>query len=110
MLFRSKISGILVVKMFLAKNGDILINELAPRPHNSGHQSIEGNITSQFAQHLRAIFNLPLGETQCRTNAVMINLLGESDFQGLAQYVGLEKVLEKEGVYFNLYGKKYTKQ
>jgi len=104
-----QIVGLLAVEMFLTKDGEILVNELAPRPHNSGHQSIEGNITSQFAQHLRAIFNLPLGNTQCRTNAVMINLLGESDFQGLARYVGLEKALEKDGVYIHLYGKKYTK-
>src|SRR5690606_27307573 len=91
-----KIVGLLAVEMFLTKDGEILVNELAPRPHNSGHQSIEGNITSQFAQHLRAIFNLPLGETACTTNAVMINLLGEADFQGLARYMGIEKALEME--------------
>src|SRR3546814_18692036 len=95
--------------MFLTKNGDILINELAPRPHNSGHQSIEGNITSQFAQHLRAIFNLPLGNTEIRTNAVMINLLGEPEYNGLAIYEGIEDTLKHEGVYIHLYGKKFTK-
>lgn len=104
-----QIIGILAVEMFLTKDGRILVNELAPRPHNSGHQSIEGNTTSQFAQHLRAIFNLPLGDTECKTNAVMINLLGEPGFEGLARYVGLEKVLEMKGVYIHLYGKKYTK-
>lgn len=104
-----QIIGLLAVEMFLTREGEILVNELAPRPHNSGHQSIEGNITSQFAQHLRAIFNMPLGDTQGTSNAIMINLLGEPEFQGLARYVGLEKVLEKEGVYIHLYGKKYTK-
>jgi len=104
-----QIIGILAVEMFLTRDGEILVNELAPRPHNSGHQSIEGNITSQFAQHLRAIFNMPLGDTKGISNAIMINLLGEAGFQGLARYVGLEKVLEKKGVYIHLYGKKYTK-
>jgi len=104
-----KIVGLLAVEMFLTKEGEILVNELAPRPHNSGHQSIEGNITSQFGQHLRAIFNLPLGDTESKTNAVMINLLGEPEFQGLARYIGLEKALEMKGVYIHLYGKKYTK-
>ena len=104
-----QIIGILAVEMFLTRDGEILVNELAPRPHNSGHQSIEGNITSQFAQHLRAIFNMPLGDTKGISNAIMINLLGEAGFQGLARYVGLEKILEKKGVYIHLYGKKYTK-
>lgn len=104
-----QIVGLLAVEMFLTKDGEILVNELAPRPHNSGHHSIEGNITSQFAQHLRSIFNLPLGNTAIKNNAVMINLLGEPDFQGLARYTGLEKVLEMDGVYVHLYGKKYTK-
>ncbi|WP_118196125.1 5-(carboxyamino)imidazole ribonucleotide synthase [Albibacterium indicum] len=104
-----QIVGLLAVEMFLTKEGELLVNELAPRPHNSGHHSIEGNITSQFAQHLRAIFNLPLGSTDVLTNAVMINLLGEPDFQGLARYTGLEKILKMEGVYVHLYGKKYTK-
>jgi 5-(carboxyamino)imidazole ribonucleotide synthase len=104
-----QIVGLLAVEMFLTRDGEILVNELAPRPHNSGHQSIEGNVTSQFAQHLRAIFNMPLGDTRGISNAIMINLLGEPEFQGLARYVGLEKVLEKKGVYIHLYGKKYTK-
>jgi 5-(carboxyamino)imidazole ribonucleotide synthase len=101
--------GILAVEMFLTKDGQLLINELAPRPHNSGHQSIEGNVTSQFAQHLRAIFNLPLGDTTCRHHAVMINLLGEEGHDGLAYYKGIEEVLAMPGVYVHLYGKKYTK-
>lgn len=104
-----QIVGLLAVEMFLTKDGEILVNELAPRPHNSGHHTIEGNITSQFAQHLRAIFNLPLGATTARTNAVMINLLGEPRYEGLANYEGVEDVLAVEGVFVHLYGKKYTK-
>lgn len=103
------IVGILAVEMFLTPDHQILVNELAPRPHNSGHQTIEGNYTSQFEQHLRAIFNLPLGDTRSITNAIMVNLLGEKGHEGIAEYKGLEKVLEKDGVYVHLYGKKYTK-
>jgi 5-(carboxyamino)imidazole ribonucleotide synthase len=103
------IVGLLAVEMFLTPDHQILVNELAPRPHNSGHQTIEGNYTSQFEQHLRAIFNLPLGDTRCITNAVMVNLLGEKGFEGIAKYEGLENILSKDGVYVHLYGKKYTK-
>lgn len=104
-----QIVGLLAVEMFLTDSGEILVNELAPRPHNSGHHTIEGNYTSQFAQHLRAIFNLPLGSTEAISNAVMINLLGEPEYEGLAQYEGVEEVLAMQGVYIHLYGKKYTK-
>ena len=104
-----KITGLLAVEMFLTKSGEILVNEVAPRPHNSGHQSIEGNFTSQFEQHLRAIFNLPLGDTRCMSNAVMINLLGEAGYEGLADYEGLTEILKLDGVYVHLYGKKFTK-
>ncbi|NGF54980.1 5-(carboxyamino)imidazole ribonucleotide synthase [Parapedobacter sp. SGR-10] len=104
-----QIVGLLAVEMFLTKEGEILVNELAPRPHNSGHHTIEGNYTSQFGQHLRAIFNLPLGNTEARANAVMINLLGEDGYEGLAKYEGVEEVLGLDGVYVHLYGKKYTK-
>jgi len=103
------ITGILAVEMFVTKDGEILVNELAPRPHNSGHQTIEGNYVSQFEQHLRAIFNLPLGDTRSINNAVMINLLGEKGHDGLAKYEGLEKIMAIDGVYVHLYGKKYTK-
>ena len=104
-----KIVGILAVEMFLTKDHQILVNEVAPRPHNSGHQTIEGNYTSQFEQHLRAIFNLPLGDTKSIANAIMINLLGESGYEGIAEYEGLEEILKIEGVYVHLYGKKFTK-
>ncbi len=103
------ITGILAVEMFVTRNGDILVNELAPRPHNSGHQTIEGNYVSQFDQHLRAIFNLPLGDTRTLANSVMVNLLGEKGHDGVAKYAGLEKVMSVDGVYIHLYGKKYTK-
>lgn len=103
------ITGILAVEMFVTKDGNILVNELAPRPHNSGHQTIEGNYVSQFEQHLRSIFNLPLGDTRSINNAVMINLLGEKGHDGLAKYDGLEKIMAIDGVYVHLYGKKYTK-
>jgi 5-(carboxyamino)imidazole ribonucleotide synthase len=103
------ITGLLAVEMFITRNGDILVNELAPRPHNSGHQTIEGNYVSQFGQHLRSIFNLPLGDTRSVSNAVMINLLGEKGHEGVARYQGMEKIMALEGVYIHLYGKKYTK-
>jgi len=104
-----KITGLLAVEMFLTKTGTILVNELAPRPHNSGHHTIEGNFVSQFEQHLRAIFNLPLGDIRPVSNAVMINLLGEPGYEGPAVYEGLNDILKMDGVYVHLYGKKFTK-
>jgi 5-(carboxyamino)imidazole ribonucleotide synthase len=104
-----KIVGLLAVEMFLTKDGQILVNELAPRPHNSGHQSIEGNVVSQFEQHLRAIFNQPLGDTACLNNAIMVNILGEAGYEGPAVYQGIEKILKCPGVYVHLYGKALTK-
>ncbi|QEM04387.1 5-(carboxyamino)imidazole ribonucleotide synthase [Mucilaginibacter rubeus] len=104
-----KIVGLLAVEMFLDKQGRILVNELAPRPHNSGHQTIEGNVVSQFEQHLRAIFNQPLGDTSCLNNAIMVNVLGEAGYEGPAIYQGIEKVLKVPGVYIHLYGKALTK-
>jgi 5-(carboxyamino)imidazole ribonucleotide synthase len=101
--------GLLAVEMFLTKDGRILVNEMAPRPHNSGHQTIEGNLCSQFEQHLRAIFNQPLANTDAKYVSVMINVLGEEGHTGDAQYEGLEKILELDGVYVHLYGKKTTK-
>ena len=101
--------GLLAVEMFLTRDGEILVNEVAPRPHNSGHQTIEGNITSQYEQHLRSIFNLPLGDTSSRAKAAMVNLLGEEGHTGPAFYQGLEKVSAISGVHVHLYGKKLTK-
>ncbi|MGI4729226.1 MAG: 5-(carboxyamino)imidazole ribonucleotide synthase [Janthinobacterium lividum] len=103
------IVGLLAVEMFLDKQGNILVNELAPRPHNSGHQTIEGNVVSQFEQHLRAIFNQPLGDTSCLNNAVMVNILGEEGHEGPAIYNCLEDVLKLDGAYVHLYNKALTK-
>lgn len=101
--------GLLAVEMFVTKEGEILVNEIAPRPHNSGHQTIEANITSQYEQHLRAILNLPLGNTDLTNPSAMVNLLGEPGYNGLAQYSGLEDILKLKGVHVHLYGKKFTK-
>ena len=106
---RLGIVGLLAVEMFLDKNGQLLVNEIAPRPHNSGHHTIEACYTSQFEQHLRAITGLPLGSTKLIMPAVMINLLGEKDHSGLASYKGLNEALLIEGVYPHIYGKKETK-
>jgi 5-(carboxyamino)imidazole ribonucleotide synthase len=103
------IVGLLAVEMFVTKEGDVLVNESAPRPHNSGHQTIEANVTSQYQQHLRAILGLPLGDASCRTGSAMVNLLGEEGYAGNARYDGLEKVLALPGVYVHLYGKKVTR-
>lgn len=104
-----KMVGILAVEMFVTRSGGILVNELAPRPHNSGHQTIEGNTTSQYEQHLRAILNLPLGDTSLVHPSAMVNLLGEEGHRGEARYLGMEGVLNIPGVYVHLYGKKVTK-
>lgn len=103
------IVGLLAVEMFLTKGGQVLINEVAPRPHNSGHHTIRANFTSQFEQHWRAILNLPLGDTTAYTPAAMVNLLGEEGHTGLAHYKGMEEVLATQGVFPFLYGKKITK-
>jgi 5-(carboxyamino)imidazole ribonucleotide synthase len=101
--------GLLAVELFLTKEGEILVNEIAPRPHNSGHQTIEGNITSQYEQHLRSILNLPLGSTDIVEASVMLNLLGEKGYTGKVYYKGLEEVLKMKGVKPHIYGKAITK-
>ncbi len=101
--------GVLAVEMFVTKSAEVLVNEIAPRPHNSGHQTIEANVTSQFEQHLRAILNLPLGDTSCLYPSAMVNLLGEAGYTGPACYSGIEEVLTMSGVYVHLYGKMITK-
>ena len=101
--------GILAVELFLCENGEILVNEIAPRPHNSGHHTIECNITSQFEQHLRSILNMPLGATEMIQCGVMINLLGSEGFNGKAIYEGLFDVTAIDGVHVHIYGKKLTK-
>lgn len=101
--------GLLAVEFFITTKGEILVNEVAPRPHNSGHHTIESIITSQFEQHLRAILNLPLGSTQIKLPSVMINILGEKGYEGPVYYEGLSECLAIEGVKIHLYGKKITK-
>ncbi|MFK8037103.1 MAG: 5-(carboxyamino)imidazole ribonucleotide synthase [Crocinitomicaceae bacterium] len=101
--------GILAVELFLTKEGELLVNEIAPRPHNSGHHTIEGNFTSQFEQHLRAILNLPLGCTDIVIPSVMINVLGEKRFTGKVKYHGMQAVLSMPGVTPHIYGKSDTK-
>lgn len=101
--------GLLAVELFLTKEGEVLINEVAPRPHNSGHQTIEGNDTSQYEQHLRAILGLPLGSTRTLSPSAMVNLLGEEGYSGDVVYEGLEEALKLPGVHVHFYGKKKTK-
>jgi 5-(carboxyamino)imidazole ribonucleotide synthase len=101
--------GVLAVEMFLTKDGEVLINEIAPRPHNSGHQTIRGNESSQYEQHLRAITGLPLGSTKSNGFSGMLNLLGAEGFSGPAKYEGLAEIMAIPGVYPFLYGKKVTK-
>lgn len=101
--------GLLAVEFFVLKDGSVLVNEMAPRTHNSGHHTIECNYTSQFEQHYRAVMNFPLGSTQLTTPGVMINLLGEKGFTGTPRYQGMEEVITKEGVFVHLYGKTETK-
>ena len=104
-----EIVGLLAVEMFVTKTGEVLVNEVAPRPHNSGHQTIKANYTSQFEQHLRAILNLPLGSPAISKQSAMVNILGEEGYSGIAIYEGIEEVLRIEGAYIHLYGKKFTK-
>lgn len=106
---KAEMTGLLAVEMFVTKDHQILVNEIAPRPHNSGHQTIEGNVTSQYAQHLRAVLDLPAGNTDIVRPAVMINLLGEDGYSGEAKYDGIEDVLSMKGTYIHLYGKKATR-
>ncbi len=104
-----KMVGLLAVEMFLTADGALVVNELAPRPHNSGHHTIEANYVSQYEQHLRAVLNMHLGSTRARSNAVMVNLLGEQEFDGPARYDGIDLIADMEGVYIHLYGKKTTR-
>lgn len=101
--------GLLAVELFLTKDGQLLVNEIAPRPHNSGHHTIECNFTSQFEQQLRAITNQSLGNTDIILPGVMVNLLGAEGYEGNAVYEGMNKYMGEKGVYFHVYGKSTTK-
>jgi len=101
--------GLLAVEMFQTKDDDILINEVAPRPHNSGHHTIEASYTSQFEQHLRAILNLPLGKTDSKVGGIMVNLVGAEDYTGNVVYKNIENIMSMDGVTPHIYGKKQTR-
>jgi 5-(carboxyamino)imidazole ribonucleotide synthase len=101
--------GLLAVEMFQTQDDEILINEVAPRPHNSGHHTIESSYTSQFEQHLRAILNLPLGKTDSKVGGIMVNLVGAEGYSGDVVYQHIEDIMKMEGVTPHIYGKKQTR-
>ena len=101
--------GLLAVEMFQTADDEILVNEVAPRPHNSGHYSIEASYTSQFENHLRAILNLPLGNTDSKVAGIMVNLVGEEGFSGQVVYENIEKIMAIDGVTPHIYGKRETR-
>src|SRR3546814_12464905 len=99
----------LAVERFATRDGKLLVNELAPRPHNRGHHTIGACVTSQYEQHLRAILNLPLGSTRLRSADVMMNLIGAPGYTGDARYKGLQEIAAIEGIHVHLDRKKKTK-
>ncbi|WP_396154654.1 5-(carboxyamino)imidazole ribonucleotide synthase [Flavobacterium macrobrachii] len=101
--------GLLAVEMFQTEDDEILVNEVAPRPHNSGHYSIEASYTSQFENHLRAILDLPLGNTNSKVAGIMVNLVGEEGFSGQVVYENIEKIMAINGVTPHIYGKRETR-
>ena len=101
--------GLLAVEMFQTEDDEILVNEVAPRPHNSGHYSIEASYTSQFENHLRAILNLPLGNTDSKVAGIMVNLVGEEGYSGQVVYENIEKIMAINGVTPHIYGKRETR-
>lgn len=101
--------GLLAVEMFQTMDDEILINEVAPRPHNSGHYSIEASYTNQFEQHLRAILDLPLGNTESKVGGIMVNLVGKENYEGPVVYKNIDKILKLPGVTPHIYGKKFTR-
>ncbi|MDG3580849.1 5-(carboxyamino)imidazole ribonucleotide synthase [Galbibacter pacificus] len=101
--------GLLAVEMFQTQNDEILVNEVAPRPHNSGHYSIEASYTNQFEQHIRAILGLPLGATESKVAGIMVNLVGAEDYTGPVVYKNIEKIMDMEGVTPHIYGKRETR-
>ena len=101
--------GLLAVELFQTIDDEIIVNEVAPRTHNSGHYSIEASYTSQFEQHLRSILNLPLGNTDSKVAGIMVNLVGEVGFFGEVVYENMEEILKMDGVTPHIYGKKQTR-
>ena len=104
-----QVVGLLAVELFLTAEGEVLVNEVAPRPHNSGHYSIEAAYTNQFEQHLRAILDLPLGNTNSKVAGVMVNLVGAEGYQGDVVYENIEQILAMQGVTPHIYGKRETR-
>jgi 5-(carboxyamino)imidazole ribonucleotide synthase len=102
-------TGILAVEMFQTQNDEIIVNEVAPRPHNSGHYSIEASYTDQFEQHIRAILNLPLGNTESKVAGIMVNLVGAENHTGNVVYENIDEIMQMEGVTPHIYGKKQTR-
>ena len=101
--------GLLAVELFVTNKDEILINEVAPRPHNSGHHTIECCVTSQFDQHIRSILNLPLGETGILIPGIMVNLVGENMEEGNVNYKNINDIFDIPGVYIHIYGKKKSR-
>ncbi|MDT0677140.1 5-(carboxyamino)imidazole ribonucleotide synthase [Autumnicola musiva] len=101
--------GLLAVEMFQTKEDNILVNEVAPRPHNSGHYSIESSYTNQFEQHIRAVLDLPLGNTNSKVGGIMVNLVGDENHEGEVLYENIEKIMAINGVTPHIYGKKITR-
>ncbi|MBO0321689.1 5-(carboxyamino)imidazole ribonucleotide synthase [Muricauda sp. CAU 1633] len=101
--------GLLAVELFQTQNDEILVNEVAPRPHNSGHYSIEASYTNQFEQHIRAILDLPLGKTDSKVAGIMVNLVGAEGHTGNVVYENMESILKMDGVTPHIYGKKQTR-
>lgn len=101
--------GLLAVEMFQTQDDTILVNEVAPRPHNSGHYSIEASYTSQFEQHIRAILDLPLGNTDSKVAGIMVNLVGEEGYSGQVVYEHIENIMAIDGVTPHIYGKRETR-
>ena len=101
--------GLLAVEMFQTDDDEIIVNEVAPRPHNSGHYSIEASYCSQFENHLRAILDLPLGNTKSKVAGIMVNLVGEEGYTGDVVYENIEKILAVDGVTPHIYGKRQTR-
>lgn len=101
--------GLMAIELFQTKDDELLVNEVAPRPHNSGHYSIEAAFTNQFEQHLRAVLNLPLGNTESKVGGVMVNLVGAENHQGKVHYENIEEILDMPGVTPHIYGKKETR-
>ena len=109
MATKTSLVGLLAIEFFLTKDGEVIINEMAPRTHNSGHLTMEACITSQFEQHLRSICNLPLGSTEYMRPAIMLNLLGRKEYTGPANYPSLDKICSYPGVHVHIYGKAVSK-